>query len=146
MNAAYSISDSDASLFQHADDVFDELKGKLSGECLQLEHDEVERLLETCGRELLRCLFQSHLDLRHLRAPRHAWVEGADGVKRTHRRVRTRSLSTIFGKVRVDRTAYSARGESSICPLDRQLNLPVDSFSFELRRRAADLVVAVSRA
>lgn len=143
MGAAYSISDLDASVFQDADDVFDELKGRLSAEWLELEHDEVERSLEMTGRELLRRLFQSHLHVRHLRETVRPHVL-ANGVRRTHRRIRVRSLSTIFGKVQVYRTSYSARGESSICPLDEQLNLPVDSFSFELRRRAADLAITTS--
>jgi hypothetical protein len=56
-------------------------------------------------------------------------------VRLTHKRAHTRVLVTIFGPVKLTRTAYSARGQHSIHPLDRELQLPARSYSYELSRR-----------
>jgi len=53
----------------------------------------------------------------------------------THRRLRTRSLKTIFGAVEINRIGYSRDGAPSIYPLDQTLALPARSFSYELQRR-----------
>jgi len=49
----------------------------------------------------------------------------------------TRELETIFGTVTVTRVGYGADGEPSLHPLDGQLNLPVEKYSHEVRRRVA---------
>jgi hypothetical protein len=48
---------------------------------------------------------------------------GAEEVRYTHRRIRTRSLKTIFGSVTVARMSYSRAGGDSVCPLDAVLQL-----------------------
>ncbi len=72
-----------------------------------MTHAELERLVEQQGRELLRRLFQDHLNPR---GPGKATAEvvGANGMGRPHERLRTRTLKTIFGKVLVSRMGYSA--------------------------------------
>jgi len=50
------------------------------------EHGEVERYINESGRELLRRLFQGHLDRRYSEAVEHRPVVGADGEVRPHRR------------------------------------------------------------
>ncbi|SRR6266487_2710769 len=70
-------------------------------------HDQLEDHLETDGRELLRLLFQDHLDLRALRE-RHAVAKGhigpiVDAAGTGHRKVEqghVRHLTTVFGTVR----------------------------------------------
>ena len=44
---------------------------------------------------------------------------------------------TLFGEIDVDRLGYGQRNATSVMPLDAQLNLPADSFSFGVRKRAA---------
>jgi hypothetical protein len=103
-------------------------------------HSEVENMLWTDGLETLRQLFQDHFDLRSEREEPQDSVTGSDGVERTHHRASGRDLETKFGTVRAGRIAYAARGSQSLHPLDAELNLPDDLFSFGVRRRAAEEV------
>ena len=108
-----------------------------SVEVLGLDHAAVEALLDEEGRELTRQLFQSHLELRHLREQR-APVVGSDGVVRTHVRDSARPLATLFGPVVVVRDQVGARGETSLHPLDAELNLPPELQSHGVQRRVAE--------
>ncbi len=108
-----------------------------------LGHAELEDLLEVRGRDLLRQLFQDHLDLRQVREEQtvrahRAPVIGADGgirhaVEAGHRR----ALATIFGTVTVGRCAWRARGQRNVYPTDAALRLPRLRHSHGLRRLAA---------
>jgi hypothetical protein len=69
-------------------------------------------------------------------------LQRADGeVLYSHRRLRTRSLTTIFGTVEFTRMGYSRPGAASIFPLDKFLALPSRSFSYELQRRLVKAAV-----
>jgi hypothetical protein len=117
---------------------FDDLVRMLgSAEALRLEHAQLEEVVEEHGRELLRRLFQGHLELRRLKEVR-APVVGADAVVRTHLRDSSRGLATIFGPVRVERVQAGGRGLDSLHPLDAELNLPVQEQSFGVQRRVAE--------
>lgn len=129
------------SLFALADEKFAAIKDRLvSPEVRAMTHSDLEKLVETDGRELMRRLLQDHLSLRAeqerdlgVKGP----VVGSDGVERTHLRDSERGLMTLVGGVRVERVAYHAPGSESLHPLDAALNLPRESFSFGVRRRAA---------
>jgi hypothetical protein len=136
---AYAITQSDA--FEEANAQFEKIKAQLeSRETSRLEHSALEGLLQREGSELLRLLFQAHLDLRsgEEQAGLRRSVRGADGMRRTHRRVTERSLMTLFGPVRVERVAYGAPGHGSLHPLDAELNLPVELASHGVRERVAE--------
>lgn len=107
-----------------------------SKEACQVKHSELERQLETMGRELMRRLLQAHLELRQ---PGQAVepVRDAAGTPLTPTPVHERSLESIFGTVEVVRTGYGAAGTSSLHPLDGALNLPPEKYSLEVRRRVA---------
>jgi hypothetical protein len=145
---AYDAYD-DAVLVEDAFDrsraAFDELAATLgSAEAGGWTHDQLEDHLQTNGREVLRLLFQDHLDLRALRE-QHAVAQGrtdpvidADGA--SHRKVETghvRHLTTVFGTVQVTRCAWRADGARNLYPADAALNLPEGLHSHTLRRRAA---------
>jgi hypothetical protein len=124
--------------------VFDALIVELDAEpAAGLGHAELEELLDLRGRELLRQLFQDHLELRRLREElavrdRPAAVTGADGV--TRRAVETgheRLLATIFGTVTVGRCAWRAQGRRNVYPADAALRLPRLRRSHGLQRLAA---------
>lgn len=106
-------------------------------EAMAMRHDEVERLAVAEGRRVALAALQDHLALRAAREQRHNRVEGADDVTRTHVRSRVRGLLTVLGPVDVERLAYGARGTSALAPLDAELNLPIELYSFEVRRVAA---------
>ena len=128
--------------FGAAREKFEALAVRLgSAETMSMTHSEVESLVESEGREVLRRLLQDHLDLRadaDARASaRVPAVAGADAVIRTHRREQERPLLTLLGEVTVTRTGYGARGSDSLHPLDAQLNLPEEKYSHGLRKRLA---------
>ncbi len=107
-----------------------------SGEAGQMSHSDVERLVHERGHDLLRKLFQAHVDSRGP-GEAAATVRGADGVERDQQRFHERGLTTIFGEIRIKRFGYGAEGVDSLHPLDAELNLPRELYSFELRRSAA---------
>jgi hypothetical protein len=106
-------------------------------------HSELEDVLKGQGLQLLRMLYQAHLDDR---GPGTAAgpVKGADGVQREQERLHERGLSTLFGEVRVRRIGYGAKGADSLHPLDAELNLPGEEYSLGLRRKAAEQAATVS--
>jgi len=125
--------------FGRADAIYGSLVGFLSGEeAGALTQDEFETRLATCGRDLLRQLFQDHLDLRASRERRAGAVIDAAGVahgaiEAGHRR----GLATIVGAVTVTRLAYRAKGAENLHLQDASLNLPTERHSHGLRALAA---------
>lgn len=93
----------------------------------------VENYLQKDGRELLRDLLNGHIKERGVGHIGQS-VTGADGIKRTHKRLRTKKIKTLFGEVAINRFAYSGRGVSSLFPLDGMLNLPLLDVSYNLQK------------
>ena len=92
-----------------------------SGEAAGLQHAELEEQLEVRGRELMRRLFQGHLDATAAREERRHDVAGEDGVVRTRaEKGRDRPLVTKFGQVTVSRIAYRSPGRPNVHPLTRR--------------------------
>lgn len=121
--------------FLAAEEQFDRVVGLLQAdEQMAVPHDELEALVEREGREVLRLLLQGHFDLRGARVSAGP-VVGADGVERTHRRLRAVPLKSVVGKVRVPREVCSARGRTSLAPLDAELNLPPEVYSLGVQKR-----------
>jgi hypothetical protein len=109
------------------------------GQAAAMTHAELEDRLSAKAREAVRQLYQDHLDLRAQRERPLKAVASASGA--VHGAVETgheRSLATVFGEVRVSRTAYRARGQANLCPADAALNLPEERYSHGLRRMAAE--------
>ena len=131
-----------ASAFEKFSDIVTSLRGPQSE---QLDHAQIEQLLDVEGRELLRRMFQGHLDRRATTEVDWESLEGHDHILRTHRRQGCqRHLDTLFGEVMVTRRGYGARGVESRFALDAQLNLPPDKYSHGLRRRLAQDVALMS--
>jgi len=127
----------DDGLFAEAEQQFGNITRFLSSqEAGSLTHSDLERELEAKGRELMRKLLQAHLNLR---GPGEAAgpVRDASGETRSREQLHDRELETIFGTVTVSRTGYGAEGKPSLHPLDGALNLPVEKYSHEMRRRVA---------
>lgn len=140
------MSDIRTRAFRAAHDHFESIIEQLFGEpTAGMDHDLVEALLNKQGIELLRLLFQGHLDVRSEREQRLEYVKGADGIIRTHCRDNCeRKLMTGFGEVVARRKRYSAKGVDSLAPMDAELNLPEDKYSSELCRRVAQEVAKSS--
>ena len=114
-----------------------------SSSALQLPLHQIESQQQAKGRAVQRLLLQAHLQHRGngdvgpaLRLSR------PDGERLySHRRLGTRSLTTIFGTVELTRLGYSRPGAPSFFPLDQALVLPARSFSYELQRRLVKAAV-----
>ncbi|WP_326674291.1 ISKra4 family transposase [Streptomyces sp. NBC_01257] len=126
-------------VFAAATSAFECLKGTLAtADTAVLAHHELEELIEAEGRELLRLLFQAHLDRRE-RADHHdvGPVRGRDGRVRSHCEPgHSRLLACVFGTVTVTRTAWRGKGLTSVHPADAALSLPAHLHSNGLRRLA----------
>lgn len=115
-----------------------------SAPAAQLPLHSVESEQHTRGREVQRLLLQAHLEQRgHGDVGPAFAVTGSDGVTQlyTHRRLSTRTITTIFGPVQIERLGYSQPGTPSVYPLDQALALPARSFSDELQRRLVKAAV-----
>jgi hypothetical protein len=125
--------------FERSRSLFDSVISRLGDPGVgEQTHAELEEWLTVDSRELVRQLFQDHLDLRAVREQRHREVVDASGL--AHTRVEPghqRSLATVFGEVTVTRMAYRAPGTTNLYPADKVLNLPVEKHSHGLRRLAA---------
>src|SRR5229473_6878259 len=108
-----------------------------SSGALQLPLHQIESQQQARGREVQRLLLQTHLQQRGNGDVGTALqLQQADGVVLySHRRLGTRSLTTVFGTVELVRMGYARPGAPSIFPLDQTLALPARSFSYELQRR-----------
>src|SRR6202521_4462137 len=114
-----------------------------SGSALQLPLHEIECPQQARGREVQRLLLQAHLPQRgHGDVGPALYLQQPDGeLLYSHRRMGTRSLTTVFGTVELVRLGYSRPGMPGIFPLDRALTLPARSFSYELQRRLVKAAV-----
>src|SRR2546425_7233626 len=114
-----------------------------SSHALQLPLHQIESQQQAKGREVQRLLLQAHLQLRGNGDVGLALqLQRADGaVLYSHRRLSTRSLTTVFGAVELVRMGYSRPSAPSIFPLDKALALPARSFSYELQRRLVKAAV-----
>ena len=101
-----------------------------------MRHSELEKFVSVEGRELMRRLFEEHLQTRGLGDIGKSII-GSDGVARNYKQIRQRILITVFGKIKIKRMSYSKPGESSIFPLDSDLNFPADMYSHGIRRFVA---------
>jgi hypothetical protein len=126
--------------FDAAREKFEEIVDQLcSPQALEMDHGELETLINAEGMELLRRLLQGHLDFRGT-GEVGASLMGSDGVVRSHRRMGSRRLMSVFGEVDVSRMRYGGRGTTSLVPLDAELNLPVELYSHGVRKRVAQEV------
>ena len=114
-----------------------------SSGALQLPLHQIESQQHAKGREVQRLLLQAHLQQRgNGDVGRTLCLQQQDGDSLyAHRRLGTRSLTTVFGAVKLVRMGYSRPGAPSIFPLDRTLALPARSFSYELQRRLVKAAV-----
>src|ERR1700683_2846890 len=98
-----------------------------SSSALQLPLHQIESQQQAKGREVQRLLLQTHLHHRGNGDVGPALqLQQPDGeVSYSRRRLSTRSLTTVFGTVELDRMGYSRVGAPSIFPLDRRWPCPL---------------------
>lgn len=108
-----------------------------SGAALNAPLHEIERLLESQGRAMLRAMMQAHFDLRSAQE-REVAVRGADGIERSQVRRTSRTVETKFGEVELERNMYQAPGVEGLAPMDAALGLAAEKYSMEVRRIVAE--------
>lgn len=102
-----------------------------------VSHSAVEEHLMSSGLEMLRRLYQAHLDGLAEADRRAAEATAAQRCEVVHHA--TRPLESIFGEVRLDRFASAdAHARHWDYPLDRALNLPRELYSLPVRQRVAE--------
>ncbi|MEU5431677.1 ISKra4 family transposase [Streptomyces olivoreticuli] len=132
-----------ADSFEAATNCFQSLVASLADPATgELPHHDLEELIDTRGREVLRQLFQDHLELRERREAEavhtcRPLVRGPEGLVRPrletgHRRL----LATVFGTVTVSRCAWRRLDASNVHPADAMLSLPRGRHSHGLARLA----------
>jgi hypothetical protein len=104
---------------------------------------ELERESERRGREMVRLLLQSHVDARGNGdvGEAIAVLDGTTSLRLAYKRVRSRRILTVFGAMKLTRTGYGAPGQRTVYPLDRELQLPARTYSYEYQRRLIRAVV-----
>jgi hypothetical protein len=118
--------------FSAAEEKFGDMKEFLqSPASQQLDLSGLEDRLSTDGRELLRHLLLAHLAERGVGDIGDS-VLGSDGILSTHKRLRIRTMNTLFGLIPIQRLADSMPHASSVFPLDAMLNLPPIKISYTL--------------
>ncbi len=124
--------------YSPAQEQFDSIKSQLrSSQAQSMTHSELEQFLNQDGREMLRLMLQAHFDERSPGEVSEPVID-AQGQEHTHRRLHSRSLKTIFGKVSLERQGYGGRGLESLHPFDAGLNLPEEKYSHTLQRQIAE--------
>lgn len=108
-----------------------------SDEAMSAPLHEIEKMLRTEGREMLRAMMQAHFD-RRSEQERPVEVCDADGTTRTRVRGGTRTVMTEFGEVQLARNLYQAHGTDGLAPLDAAMELPDEKYSYEVRRIVAE--------
>lgn len=116
-----------------------------SQQTMSLPLDEIEREQERRGREVHRLMLQAHIQARGTGDVGPAIAVTLPGkaqpVRLGERREHECHQTTIFGEVAVKRLGYSRQGLPAIHPLDTELALPEDSYSYEIQRRAIKAAV-----
>ena len=107
-------------------------------QALQMGHEAIERAIAENGQELLRQLYQDHLDLRATQE-RRVEVVSEDGVRRRERRRGGRKLRSLLGSVVWTRYVYQEAANDGRAPADAGLELSEDGFSMCVRKEVARL-------
>lgn len=109
----------------------------LSDEAMHASLYEIEGMMRTASRELMRAMMQAHFDRRSAQE-REVKVVDRDGVDRMRIRDGQRTVMTEFGEVTLDRKLYQADGAEALAPLDAALDLPNEKYSLQVRRIVAE--------
>ena len=145
MNVAY-LKQTETSFFSDAKEQLETLINQLESDDYEnVDHGCVETYINEQGNELLRRLFQGWLDKKSANEIQKTSIANVNGEHLSHVRKKTkRTLTTLFGAVKVSRLSYGKSKSKSIFPADAELNLPQDQYSDGLRNRAAKEVIKSS--
>jgi len=121
----------------------DEIISFVRGEAQELEIHAVERHLFQRLLLLGLVLLRLFLAKRGVGRARDA-VTSLAGVRLPFHEIKPRAYLSIFGEVTVRRARYWKKGETGVAPLDAELNLPQQKYSYVLQEFGALLAVSGS--
>lgn len=121
--------------FSHARAYFGQMLRWLESDEAMRTESEVERDLRDQAEALMLRMLQGHLDLRSAREKQAYQVGPRDPEVEV--RSRPRRIETSFGRATLTRLGYKRAGQPAVFPLDRELNLPPELYSLELRQVVA---------
>lgn len=114
-----------------------------SDEALRAPLHQIEQMMRTAGREMLRSMMQAHFDRRSAQE-QEVEVRDSTGVERVRVREGQRTVMTEFGEVQLDRKLYQAQGADALAPLDAAMELPDEKYSLTVRRIVAEQAARAS--
>ncbi len=103
---------------------------------------DVEQELHRGGMEVLRKLLEENFRSRGVGEVGVALMvmkEDDEEVRLGYRREHDRAYESIFGTIELHRLGYGAPGQSSVHPLDEELNLPRRRYSYVVQKRGVKL-------
>ncbi len=95
-----------------------------------MDMSKLEQEIEKRGRESMRILLQEHLNNRSPGTSNQP-VRDTDRIERIETPTHDRKIETVFGRVEFNRAGYGKQGCKSLHPLDAELNLPPEIYSFQ---------------
>ena len=104
---------------------------------------DLERLVKEQCQNIAREAVQAKLNMIGM-LESATIVTGSDGVARPQKKLRERTIGTIFGDVTYQRWGYRAETGSSLFPADGHLNLPPEKYTHEVRRLVSEDVTRSS--
>lgn len=144
MTTSYAKPIASAPAFAHARAHAEEVERALTEvEMMRASHDKIETFAKEQAQEWARRMVEAQFALRAAREQRIE-VVGADGVERNATRESERHVEMIVGRVAVPRLAYQQAGCEDLHPMDAVLNLPVELYSYGVRRMVAKEVARAS--
>lgn len=145
MNIAY-LNTTETSFFSDAKNQLEFLISQLQSEGYsQSEHGDVEKYINEEGNEILRLLLQGWLSKKAADEKQEEYINNDNGESLTHVRKNTsRKLTSLFGDVTVKRKGYGKPNQTSLFPIDAELNLPSDQYSDGIRHRLSKEVIKTS--
>jgi hypothetical protein len=135
LSQAFAQEEKNVGSFELSTRTFAELVSKLEDElkAMSWSQAQLESYIHSRGMEVLRCLCEDYLCAMGEYESKEP-VVGSDGIERTHHLFLPRNLETRFGTVQIFRQGYGHREASTLFPVDGQLNLPQEKYSYELQR------------
>jgi len=129
---AHRLEVEEQDLFNPMTELFNSLLSNLKGqETNAMTASDLERFIQEQSQSIAREAYQAKLNMIGM-LESATQVIGSDGVARQRKKLRQRTIATIFGNVTYQRWGYSAETGSSLFAVDGHLNLPPEKYTYEV--------------
>jgi len=130
--------------FARVTELSDKMIGKLTAkENNIMTSSELERFISEQVKKIAREALEAKLNMIGSLEPETV-VKGSDGVERPQKKLRERTIGTMFGDVTFKRLGYSTGEGESLFPADGHLNLAPEKYTHEVGRMVSEDVSRTS--